>query len=94
MLQDLHLWALTDSNRRPSACKADALNQLSQTPLLFVSGCKGTNIFCIHQTFSQLFSFFLQKSCFYYLFCLFSPFKSQIRHLFIVAYKPLLFPVI
>ena len=25
----LLLWALTDSNRRPSACKADALNQLS-----------------------------------------------------------------
>ena len=25
----LILWALTDSNRRPSACKADALNQLS-----------------------------------------------------------------
>ncbi len=25
----LCLWALTDSNRRPSACKADALNQLS-----------------------------------------------------------------
>ena len=24
-----YLWALTDSNRRPSACKADALNQLS-----------------------------------------------------------------
>ena len=23
------MWALTDSNRRPSACKADALNQLS-----------------------------------------------------------------
>ena len=23
------LWELTDSNRRPSACKADALNQLS-----------------------------------------------------------------
>ena len=23
------LWALTDSNRRASACKADALNQLS-----------------------------------------------------------------
>ena len=23
------LWALTASNRRPSACKADALNQLS-----------------------------------------------------------------
>ena len=28
MLTNL-LWALTDSNRRPSACKADALNQLS-----------------------------------------------------------------
>ena len=25
----LVLWAMTDSNRRPSACKADALNQLS-----------------------------------------------------------------
>ena len=25
----LIVWALTDSNRRPSACKADALNQLS-----------------------------------------------------------------
>ena len=25
----LSLWELTDSNRRPSACKADALNQLS-----------------------------------------------------------------
>ena len=24
-----YLWELTDSNRRPSACKADALNQLS-----------------------------------------------------------------
>ena len=24
-----YTWALTDSNRRPSACKADALNQLS-----------------------------------------------------------------
>ncbi len=23
------MWALTGSNRRPSACKADALNQLS-----------------------------------------------------------------
>ena len=23
------VWALTDSNRRPSACKADALTQLS-----------------------------------------------------------------
>ena len=30
----LNKWALTDSNRRPSACKADALNQLSYAPLL------------------------------------------------------------
>ena len=28
-MQDYLSWALTDSNRRPSACKADALNQLS-----------------------------------------------------------------
>ena len=28
-LRTSFLWALTDSNRRPSACKADALNQLS-----------------------------------------------------------------
>ena len=27
--QSLLVWELTDSNRRPSACKADALNQLS-----------------------------------------------------------------
>ena len=26
------MWAQTDSNRRPSACKADALNQLSYAP--------------------------------------------------------------
>ena len=29
VVESLALWALTDSNRRPSACKADALNQLS-----------------------------------------------------------------
>ena len=28
-LSSVEEWALTDSNRRPSACKADALNQLS-----------------------------------------------------------------
>ena len=28
------MWALTDSNRRPSACKAEALTQLSETPFL------------------------------------------------------------
>ena len=29
IISKAHRWALTDSNRRPSACKADALNQLS-----------------------------------------------------------------
>ena len=29
LIASLVLWELTDSNRRPSACKADALNQLS-----------------------------------------------------------------
>ena len=29
-------WAHTDSNRGPSACKADALNQLSYAPLFDV----------------------------------------------------------
>ena len=29
MFLSLFLWALRDSNPRPSACKADALNQLS-----------------------------------------------------------------
>ena len=28
------MWGHTGSNRGPSACKADALNQLSYTPLL------------------------------------------------------------
>ncbi len=28
------LWEYTGSNRGPSACKADALNQLSYTPFL------------------------------------------------------------
>ncbi len=29
LLTGLLLWELLDSNQRPSACKADALNQLS-----------------------------------------------------------------
>ena len=28
-IYEKNVWVLTDSNRRPSACKADALNQLS-----------------------------------------------------------------
>ena len=31
------LWEYTGSNRGPSACKADALNQLSYTPNIFIS---------------------------------------------------------
>ena len=31
------VWEYTGSNRGPSACKADALNQLSYTPNFFVS---------------------------------------------------------
>ena len=34
---DLFLWEYTGSNRGPSACKADALNQLSYTPNIFIS---------------------------------------------------------
>ncbi len=30
----IFLWEHTDSNRGPSACKADALNQLSYAPLI------------------------------------------------------------
>lgn len=30
--ETLYLWEHTDSNRGPSACKADALNQLSYAP--------------------------------------------------------------
>ncbi len=41
------VWEHTGSNRGPSACKADALNQLSYAPnifleLLFTSFCKGS----------------------------------------------------
>jgi hypothetical protein len=35
-------WEQRDSNPRPSACKADALNQLSYAPK---SGCKYTQFF-------------------------------------------------
>ena len=33
-MDDLFLWEHTGSNRGPSACKADALNQLSYAPFL------------------------------------------------------------
>lgn len=34
--EETPLWALRDSNPRPSACKADALNQLSYAPKLLL----------------------------------------------------------
>ena len=34
-LRDFTLWEHTGSNRGPSACKADALNQLSYAPVIF-----------------------------------------------------------
>ena len=37
------LWEQRDSNPRPSACKADALNQLSYAPFCYFCGCKGNN---------------------------------------------------
>jgi hypothetical protein len=37
-------WAHTDSNRGPSACKADALNQLSYAPLNRFSLKAGANV--------------------------------------------------
>jgi hypothetical protein len=33
-METLFLWEHTGSNRGPSACKADALNQLSYAPFL------------------------------------------------------------
>ena len=42
------LWDQRDSNPRPSACKADALNQLSYDPLCHKDGCKDSQniLFC------------------------------------------------
>ena len=39
------LWALRDSNPRPSACKADALNQLSEAPYRLFAGAMVLQIF-------------------------------------------------
>ena len=42
--RDFHfLWEHTGSNRGPSACKADALNQLSYAPV-FIEECKDKRI--------------------------------------------------
>ncbi|MGN0195137.1 MAG: hypothetical protein ACI4AE_01615, partial [Candidatus Cryptobacteroides sp.] len=51
---------------RPSACKADALNQLSYAPKHFPSKreCKDMNILRTFKFFSQKKSKLLQRSCF------------------------------
>ena len=57
----LSLWEHTGSNRGPSACKADALNQLSYAPKLkncisfsgldtCLRDCKGNHHFHFHKT--------------------------------------------
>ena len=43
LLSEVVLWEHTGSNRGPSACKADALNQLSYAPFLFWE-CKDKRI--------------------------------------------------
>ena len=50
------MWEQRESNPRPSACKADALNQLSYAPVK--QDCKCTNIFL----FSKKYSNFLSQS--------------------------------
>lgn len=40
-----YLWEHTGSNRGPSACKADALNQLSYAP--FILECKYKSVFIL-----------------------------------------------
>ena len=39
-LKSLFLWERRDSNPRPSACKADALNQLSYAPFCGADGTR------------------------------------------------------
>ena len=50
------LWEQRDSNPWPSACKADALNQLSYAPeFLRLGRCKGKHYFLNLQIFDKLF---------------------------------------
>ena len=51
----IFLWEQTDSNRRPSACKADALNQLSYAPYCFFARAKVT-AFLLPANFFSIFS--------------------------------------
>ncbi len=50
----LFLWEHTGSNRGPSACKADALNQLSYAPFVFWE-CKDRRAFYIAKYFIDFF---------------------------------------
>ena len=53
------VWEHTGSNRGPSACKADALNQLSYAPFLFGSAKIGSVLF-LPNFFIVLLFFLLQ----------------------------------
>ena len=56
----IFLWEQTESNRRPSACKADALNQLSYAPEhpLFKGIAKIRPFFYSPNIFSTFFNYF------------------------------------
>ncbi|MDB5280256.1 MAG: hypothetical protein JWR61_5211 [Ferruginibacter sp.] len=55
------LWEHTGSNRGPSACKADALNQLSYAPFTVFSDGKDKGKMFVPKFFSLLILFFLQN---------------------------------
>ena len=69
----LSLWEHTGSNRGPSACKADALNQLSYAPLFGSANISG---FCLLQ------NLFEKKYCFQKdrIKALLMPFNKNIPH--------------
>ena len=80
------LWALTDSNRRPSACKADA--ELSA--LTFRKRLQRYDYFSVPPNFSATFFDFSSKKCIFWYFsmvlgvkaarfCVFTAKNSQLR---------------
>jgi hypothetical protein len=58
------LWEHTGSNRGPSACKADALNQLSYAPFPFFSDGKDKGKMFVPKLFSVQFLFFFANRLF------------------------------
>ena len=56
-LKPFILWRHTDSNRGPSACKADALNQLSYASLFAFPerDCKDRQLFYFTKCLRQIF---------------------------------------